>query len=158
LGNLPPCRDVAEALEPMQDGIEHPVRPLQMPAGELAHALQDGVAIAVPLRQDGQHERGGGGGYQVLVDRHGRHLSRRPAVHSIPGNLIHSRATYVKVRCLIDTRASARVCLGEDLYMVAPRSSFSSPSRIGHPLPLVVLAALALVATAGARADAGPAR
>src|SRR6185436_13830006 len=70
LGDLPLRLDVAEALEPMQDGIKHPVRPLQVPPGEIADSLEDGVAVAVPFGQDGQHDRGRGGGYQVLVDRH----------------------------------------------------------------------------------------
>src|SRR5262245_7489052 len=68
--NLPPRLDVAEPLEPVQNGVEHPVSPLQVPAGQLTDALEDGVAIAVRFGQDRQDHRSRGGGNQVLVELH----------------------------------------------------------------------------------------
>src|ERR1044072_9065945 len=59
----------------METGVERPAGPLQMPAGELTNTLEDGVAVAVAFGQDGQHDRGGGGGYQVLVDHHDLYLA-----------------------------------------------------------------------------------
>src|SRR3954469_141920 len=44
--------DAAMGFQAMQDGIEHPVGPHDLPARELANALDDRVAIAFPFRQD----------------------------------------------------------------------------------------------------------
>ena len=44
---FPPRFDVAEPLEPMQNGIKHPVRPLHVPSGQLLNPLDDCVAVAV---------------------------------------------------------------------------------------------------------------
>src|SRR5690606_17986220 len=68
--DLPARLDVAEALEPVQHRVQHPVGPLQPAPGELADALQDGVAVAVALRQDGKHQRRRRGRDEVLVDLH----------------------------------------------------------------------------------------
>ena len=68
LGDLPARLDVAEPLEPMQNGVEHPVRPLHASAGQLADALEDRVPVAVLVGQDRQDDRGRGGGDQILVD------------------------------------------------------------------------------------------
>jgi hypothetical protein len=66
--DLPARLDVAEPLEPMENRIEHPVRPLHAPAGQLADALEDRVPVAVLVGQDREDDRRRGGGYQVLVD------------------------------------------------------------------------------------------
>lgn len=47
---FPPRFDIAESLEPMQNGVEHPVRPLHLPSGQLLNPLDDGVAVAVPFQ------------------------------------------------------------------------------------------------------------
>ena len=39
-------------LHPMQDGVEHALRPLDAPVGEFAHPLDEGVAVILAL---GQH-------------------------------------------------------------------------------------------------------
>src|SRR5215213_3293362 len=100
LRNLPPRLDVAKPLEPMQNGVEHPVRPLHAPSGQLPNSLEDGVAVAVPFGQDRQDDRGRGSGYQVLVDLHGfAHraalTNSNPCVHS---GIIYGSARYVKDR------------------------------------------------------------
>src|SRR3712207_1788333 len=69
LRNFPPHLDVAEALEPMQNRVEHPVRPLHAPSGQLPNSLEDGVAVAVLFGQDRQDDRGRGSGYQVQIGR-----------------------------------------------------------------------------------------
>ena len=96
LRDLPPRLDVAEPLEPVQDGVEHPVRPLHAPSGQLPNALEDRVAVAVLLGQDRQDDRGRGSGDQVLVDLHD-HPScdadrASPRVHS---STIHGSVRYV---------------------------------------------------------------
>src|SRR5215213_583247 len=70
LRNFPPRLDVADPLEPMQNGVEHPVRPLHAPSGQLPNSLEDGVAVAVLFGQDCQDDRRRGSGYQVFVDHH----------------------------------------------------------------------------------------
>ena len=60
----------AVALEAVEHRVEHAVRPLQLPAGQLVHALDDGVAVALALAEDGQHQRRGRGGDEVLADVH----------------------------------------------------------------------------------------
>jgi hypothetical protein len=52
----------------MQNRVEHPVRPLHAPAGQLADALEDRVAVAVLVGEDRQDDRGRGSGDQILVD------------------------------------------------------------------------------------------
>ena len=44
---FPPRFDVTEPLEPMQNGVKHPVRPLHVPSGQLLHSLDDRVTVAV---------------------------------------------------------------------------------------------------------------
>ena len=44
----------------MQYGVEHPVGPLQAPAGQLPNSLEDRVAVAVPFGQDREDDRGRG--------------------------------------------------------------------------------------------------
>jgi hypothetical protein len=44
-------------LQAVQDGIEHAVGPLHLAAGQLADPLDDGVAVAVALGEDGQDQR-----------------------------------------------------------------------------------------------------
>ena len=63
IGLAPTRRDMSLALEPVQDGIEHAVGPLQMPAGQLGDALDDRVAIAVTVGKNGEDEGRRGGGY-----------------------------------------------------------------------------------------------
>src|SRR5215204_4947796 len=90
---------VAEPLEPMQNGVEHPVRPLHAPSGQLPNSpLEDGVAVAVIFGQDRQDDRGRGSGYQVLVDLHdfprrAALTNSNPSVHS---NTIHGSVMYLK--------------------------------------------------------------
>src|SRR5215211_2179956 len=100
LRNFPPRLDVAEPLEPMQNGVEHPVRPLHAPSGQLPNSLEDGVAVAVLFGQDRQHHRGRGSGYQVLVDLHdfthrAALTNSNPLVHS---SIIHTDVRYSKDR------------------------------------------------------------
>src|SRR5262245_12552404 len=83
LRGLPAGFDVGQALEAMQHRVEHPVGPLDAAGGELADALQDGVAVAVALRQDRQDDRSRRSGHQVLADRR------------MHGSTIHSTAMYV---------------------------------------------------------------
>ena len=40
------------------------------PPDKLGHALDDGVAVAVTFGEDGEDERGGGGGDQVFAEVH----------------------------------------------------------------------------------------
>src|SRR5688500_3831828 len=52
LGGRPPFGgDVAEPLQTVEQRIEHPVGPLELAAGQLTDALEDGVAIALALAQ-----------------------------------------------------------------------------------------------------------
>jgi len=76
LCDFPPRFDVAESLEPMQNGIEHAVGPLHVAAGQLPDTLEDGVAVAIPFGKNRQHERGRGSSGQVLVDVHGSRPAR----------------------------------------------------------------------------------
>src|ERR671914_2054677 len=100
LRNFPPRLDVAEPLEPMQNGVEHPVRPHHVPSGQLPNSLEDGVAVAVLFGQDPQDHRGRGSGYQVLVDLHdfthrAALMNSNPLVHS---SIIHCEVRYSKSR------------------------------------------------------------
>ena len=70
LGRAPLRRDEPLALQPVQHRIEHAVGPLQVAARQLAHPLDDGVAVAVPFGEDGEHERRGRGGDEVLAEVH----------------------------------------------------------------------------------------
>ncbi len=70
IGAFPACLDMAKPLQPVQHGIEHAVGPLHAPARQRPDPLQDGVAIAVALHQDGQHDRGGGCRDQILAEFH----------------------------------------------------------------------------------------
>src|SRR5207248_10805201 len=63
-------RDESLAFEPMQHGIEHPVGPLQMAAGELGDALDDRVAVAIAFREDREDERRRRRGDKVLPGVH----------------------------------------------------------------------------------------
>ena len=56
----------------MEQRVEHPVGPLELAPGERTYPLQDGVAVALALRQDREHERRRRGRDQVLVDVHAR--------------------------------------------------------------------------------------
>ena len=78
------ARLLGQPLEPMQHRVEHPVRPLHAPAGQLPHALEDRVAVAVRLGQDRQDERSRGRGDQVLVDLHA--CPRPAALTNSPGS------------------------------------------------------------------------
>src|SRR5687768_2209505 len=89
--------DVTLALEPVQHRIEHPVGPLELPPGQLAHPLQDRVAVRVPLGDDREDQRSGRGSYQVLVDFHREFRCRNgPAMLlTIHRGSIHGSARYV---------------------------------------------------------------
>src|SRR5215207_10085528 len=54
----------------MKQRVEHPVRPLELAPGERTDPLEDGVAVALTLGQDREHERCGRGGNEVFVDVH----------------------------------------------------------------------------------------
>ena len=98
LSKFPPRLDEAESLEPMQNGVQHPVRPLHVPTGHLLYSLDDGVAIAVPFREYRQDYRGRGSGYQVLVEFHDLTrcaVSMRSRVMMHSSN-IHNSSMYVK--------------------------------------------------------------
>ena len=41
----------------MQNGVKHPVGPLDAPAGQVPHPLEDGVAVAVFFGQDREDDR-----------------------------------------------------------------------------------------------------
>ena len=66
----PPGAHVAEALQAVQHGIQHAVGPLQVAARQFAHALEDRVAVAVPVSQDGQYQRRGRRRDEILADIH----------------------------------------------------------------------------------------
>ena len=72
LPDFPAGLDVVEPFEAVQHGVEHAVRPLQVPAGRFADALEDGVPVTVTLGQDREDDGGRGGGGQVFTDL--RHL------------------------------------------------------------------------------------
>ena len=95
--------NVAESFEPMENRVKHPVRPLHVPSGQFLNPLDDGVAIAVPFRQDRQNYRRRGSGYQVFVEFHDftrRALSMgsNVAMHS---TIIHNSSMYVKSRLYV---------------------------------------------------------
>src|SRR5439155_21265239 len=72
---FPPLRrDQSLAFEPMQHWVQHAVGPLQVAAGELGHALDDGVAVAIALGEDGEHQRRGRRGDEVLAEVHANKL------------------------------------------------------------------------------------
>ena len=65
-GDFPPRRHVAESLESMQNGVKHPVGPLDAPSRQFPDTLEDGVTFA-PSAGDGSQRnsdysiaRGGG--------------------------------------------------------------------------------------------------
>ena len=65
----PPLRgDVPEPAQAVEQGVEHPVGPLELTRRELAHPLEDRVPVALALGQDREHERRRRGRDQVLVD------------------------------------------------------------------------------------------
>src|SRR4029453_1223429 len=70
LGRGPLRCNLTLAFEPVQTWIEHAVGPLQVPARQLGHSLDDGVAVAVAVGKDGEHERRGGRRNQVLGHVH----------------------------------------------------------------------------------------
>src|SRR5262245_4788768 len=98
LRDLPARLDVAEALESMQDGVEHPVRPLHASAGDLADALEDRVAVAVRLGEDRENDRGRGRGDQILVDLH--------VTASVPRT--YMAPLYIAELCMSERRAQVR--------------------------------------------------
>jgi hypothetical protein len=70
LRRSPLRRDEPVALQTVQHRIEHAVGPVEMPAGELADAFDDGVAVAVTFGEDGEHERRRRGGDEILSELH----------------------------------------------------------------------------------------
>ena len=52
----------------MQNRVEHAVCPLQTAARQAGHPLDDGVAVAVTLGRDGEHERRGGRRDEILPE------------------------------------------------------------------------------------------
>jgi len=73
VGRRPPLGGhVSQPAEAMEQRVEHPVGPLELTPGELAHPLQDGVAVALALGEDREHERCRRRRDEVLVDVHDR--------------------------------------------------------------------------------------
>ena len=70
VGPLPARGHVTQPLQPVQHRVKHAVGPLQPPARKLGHALENGIPVTVPLRQDGQHQRGGRSRDEILTDVH----------------------------------------------------------------------------------------
>src|SRR5262245_17938959 len=68
---LPDGLHVAVAFEAVEHRVQHAVRPLQLAARELGHALDDGVAIALAFAEDREDQWSGRGGDEVLADVHG---------------------------------------------------------------------------------------
>ena len=66
----------------MQQRIEHPVGPLELAVGQLAHPLEDRVAVALALGEDRQHERRRRRRDEVLVDAHRPPPMTRSVMHS----------------------------------------------------------------------------
>src|SRR4029077_20218778 len=62
--------DEAVTLQPVQHRIQHAVGPMQMPPGQLVDALDDGVAVALTLGEDGEHEWRRRGGDEVFSEVH----------------------------------------------------------------------------------------
>jgi len=70
LRQAPHRLDEPPALEAVQERVNHAVRPLQLAARHLAHPLDDGVAVAIALAENGEHQRRCGSGDEILVDIH----------------------------------------------------------------------------------------
>src|SRR5688500_20243612 len=85
--------DVTKPLKTVEHGIEHSVGPFQPAAREVAHSLENGVAVRVAFGEDGQDKRCRGGGDKILVDIHGCCVVRVPEV--IPRSNIHGTSMYV---------------------------------------------------------------
>ena len=54
--------DEAAVFEAVEDGVEHAVGPLEFAAGAGFDFLDDGVAVAFAVGQEGENQRLGGGG------------------------------------------------------------------------------------------------
>src|SRR6185312_166056 len=82
LRRRPPLRrHVAEPAETVEQRVEHPVAPLELPGGECTDPLEDRVAIALTVGQDRQHERCRRGRDEVLVDTQSRSSMARSVMH-----------------------------------------------------------------------------
>ncbi len=80
--------------QPMQDRVQHSVRPFDRAGGQFAHALKDGVAVAIPFFQDGEHQRGRRRSHQLFRKLHA-------------GN--YTLQCYVlQEGCVLDTKAASR--------------------------------------------------
>src|SRR6185312_2848907 len=70
LGNSPARIDITQPLQPVQNGIQHPVGPFQATSRQFPHSLEDGVSVAGLFRQDRQDDGGRGRGNEVFIDVH----------------------------------------------------------------------------------------
>ena len=93
VGFLPFGINQAVTLQPVQNGIQHPVAPLDLPAAQLAHFLDDFVAVAFAPGEDGEQQRFRGGGHHVF---------------SKHGSLIHCTGMYVNKKLFNGARRSRR--------------------------------------------------
>ena len=78
LRRLAPDSLLASELEPVEHRVEHAVGPLQLAPRELADSLENGVAVALTLAEDGQHQGRGGCGDEVFTYVHAR---RQDGIH-----------------------------------------------------------------------------
>src|SRR5215207_10989785 len=100
----------------MQHGVEHPVRPLHVPSGQLPNSLEDGVAVAVPFGQDRQDDRSRGGGHQVLVDLHDLTVARRSCSRAAVA-AVYLAALYMValgIQTILSVSGFARATIGAD--------------------------------------------
>jgi hypothetical protein len=73
LGGAPARGDGALLLQAVQDRVQHAVGPLDAALGQLADALDDGVAVGLAPFEDRQHERRRRRGHEVFGELHGSH-------------------------------------------------------------------------------------
>ena len=79
----------------MKYGVEHAVRPLQLTIREFVHPFDDGVAVALPVAEDRQHQGRGGRRDEILADVHtGRIPGRRDA------SCVYIEPVYMVLLCI----------------------------------------------------------
>src|SRR5512147_1289873 len=85
----------AVALEAVEHGVQHAVRPLELAARQLGHALDDRVAVALTLAEDAQDQRGGRRGDEILANVH------RPVRRAIGDRrALYIEALYIVPLCM----------------------------------------------------------
>ena len=65
---LPTVQLCTQLLRAVQDGVEHAVGPPPISAGQRVDAREDGVAVSLALRHDGERKRSGVGRDQAHTD------------------------------------------------------------------------------------------